>query len=225
MDGRNFDAWLRSLTESRRSLVGGMLAAVGGSGLGALAVEAKHKKGKGKKHKKHRETCGHSACSAGQHCCDDQRGLCCDGNAECCNPGGGTGSCCAAPNACAPIYGGASSDRVCCPPERTFQTSVGLNVCCPEGEIATGDVTTSGPCCPQDQVGTDTDGSKYCCAVDGETVPCNGLCCQTGAVCCGGVYCCGLNGFICKSGCTNDPSGTGFACCHQDSQFCCPEGS
>src|SRR6185295_19044812 len=136
MDGRSFDAWLRSLTESRRSLLGGLLVAAAGWGVGAHAADAKHK-GKGKKHKKkhQQETCGHTACAAGQHCCDDQRGLCCSGDAECCNPGGGTGSCCPAPGACAPIFGGDTIDRVCCPPERTFQTSVGLNVCCPEGEI------------------------------------------------------------------------------------------
>lgn len=43
MDGRAFDALLRSLTDSRRSLLGGSLAALGGL-LGISASEAKKKK-------------------------------------------------------------------------------------------------------------------------------------------------------------------------------------
>src|SRR6478735_11868992 len=105
MDGRTFDDLLRSLTQSRRSLLGGLLGAAPAWGLRPGAAVAKHKKHKGKHKPKQppTESCGAASC-AGHFCCDDQRGICCQTSAECCNPGAGTGSCCAAPNHCAPIF-------------------------------------------------------------------------------------------------------------------------
>lgn len=64
MDGRDFDILLRTLTQSRRSLLGGMLAGV----VGVLRVP-----GAGAKGKKHKKPCA-KRCADG--CCTSKRGTC-----------------------------------------------------------------------------------------------------------------------------------------------------
>jgi len=231
MDGRTFDAWLRSLTESRRSLLGGLLVAAAGWNVVAHAADAKHK-GKGKKHKKkhQQETCGHTACAAGQHCCDDQRGLCCSGGAECCNPGAGTGSCCAEPNRCGQPWGNDAAPSECCPPERQWFTSTGLVRCCPAGtrSLGTGISSDDGPCCPEQKYCSQAPTGGTCCGdlapvcVDRSTgqccteaATCGTDCCGFGEVCCNGTCC--TFGKICDGGTCKCPAGV-----RECAGTCCP---
>src|SRR5688572_28044344 len=95
MDDGRFDALTRALSdaESRRGVLGRLLAVAGILGMAAApdAVQAKKRKNKNKKNGKKKgkgknkprqpdntlpgEECGAALCTAGQFCCDDQRAV------------------------------------------------------------------------------------------------------------------------------------------------------
>jgi hypothetical protein len=164
--------------------------------------------------------CETFCCPEKRFCCNPQDNICCPNAATCCNPGDGTGSCCAAPGACAHVYGDNCTETacdptsggptVCCPPKRTFTGSGGVPICCPAGTVALGTVTTNGgPCCPEDAVCNGT-----CCAAG--SVCLGGSCCAVTAAC--GSQCCPTNacwgcvGGTCKPLCTSNQYCAGGTC-------------
>ena len=233
MDDGRFDALTRALSdaESRRGVLGQLIAVAGILGFASApaAVQAKKRKNKNKnkKHGKKKskgknkprqpddsrsgEQCGAALCTSGQFCCDDQRAICCAAGDSCCNIGPGTGSCCLAPNRCGRPWGNDNAPFACCPPERQWFTATGLVRCCPTGtrSLGTGITSDDGPCCPEEKYCSNALTGGTCC---GDLAPvcldrASGRCCTAddacGAACCASVNTCA------------DPSRS----------LCCPEGS
>jgi hypothetical protein len=248
VDDKRFDefAKLLAVPASRRatvrSVTGGALAAMLGL-LGRAGTDAKKKKGTGKSKKKSCSgfrKCGNKCCDKGKFCCDDARKLCCPKNAECCNIGSGTGSCCSPPNRCGKPWGNDAAPSVCCPPERQWFTATGIVRCCPSGtrSLGRGISSDDGPCCPEEKYcSTAQTGGKCCPDVApiclnrstgqccDEANKCGTDCCGFGSVCCNGK-CCPF-GQICDGGTTcKCPTGVmqcGDTCCHAGAVGC--EGS
>lgn len=207
MDGRSFDNLLRSLTKSRRSLVGSALTA-GGILAGLTSAEAKKKKKKcAKKCKDGCCTKKYGKCirpaqqsstrcgSGGEICrtncegpvCDEDCIGCCDGptciedtsDAQC---GGGGAACfpCGADQSCTGL--------ACC--GKLGRTCSADEPCCLTGKLA----CESGKCC------VNNDGpctkSSDCCPLGSEQICDNGTCviptglaCQPGWMCQGDTLC------------------------------------
>jgi hypothetical protein len=232
VDDRRFDeiAKLLAGSVSRRSTVRSASSALGAMFglLGLTESEAGKKKGKRKgKGKKKRcsgsRKCGKACCGKGQFCCDDARKVCCADNAECCNLGSGTGSCCSPPNRCAKPIGNDAAPFECCPPERQF-TGFGVIRCCPGGTRSLGTEISSddGPCCPEGKYCSTSQTGGKCCP-DVAPICLNrgtGQCCNEDAAC--GTTCCsGEFGDCCNGQCWDSNQGPWTPC----GSFCCWKGT
>ncbi len=220
MDGRDFDNLLRSLTKSRRTVLGGALAALGAA-LGAVETSAKgKKKNKNKKNKRKNDDDGDSPpppppppespppmpprpCPDGFAVCPGQPPACCPASQPVCGPSipGPNGSrhqCCpiGLSQVCIPPQLQGQYIGTCCRPQDKccppgFNSSV---ICCEEGKI----------CCPgraDRGVPGCCDEQRSCCLDDqdcAENETCNDVgCCEPATIVCEpphvtcGTQCCG----------------------------------
>lgn len=212
MDGLQFDDLLRSLTESRRSLLAGMLAGV--TGLSSLnGADAKKKGGKGKgkggrkgkKGKKRPTACNASTCNG---CCESPEGDClqgddhdvcgksgetchacdtlgiCDNN-ECCIPLGGAcqyGKCCKFPKT-------ECSDGYCC--VGVYRPCEQPNpFCCAGTSCVAEQGSLSRVCCPDSQVCGSTCCEPGLSCLDPTTENCGFTCSNNGGTCLIDANCC-----------------------------------
>lgn len=136
MDGRHFDEMLRSVAESRRTLMGGSLALLAGA-LSLHASEAK--KRRKKKCKSPKVKCGKQCLPAGACCTSADCGVCqtCSGNACVLAPAGspcGVGGRCNGTSCIAEgSFGCTSDDDLCAGENVACPTSTTPNARCFEG--------------------------------------------------------------------------------------------
>lgn len=121
MDGHQFDAIVRAVTETRRTVVGGAVAAVAGA-LGWAESEGKKKRGKKKRRKKCKSPkvkCGKQCLRAGSCCKNADCGVCqvCSGN-----------TCVTAPSGSACGVGGECNGTACVK-EGSFGCTTDMNFC------------------------------------------------------------------------------------------------
>jgi hypothetical protein len=234
-DGRRFDDLLRSLTDSRRSLLGGSLAALAGL-LGMATVEAKKKKKKKPCKKK---------CSDG--CCTKKFGKCikeaqqtptqCGTDGEICrNNCGGSGSCkdecttCCAGDEC--VDSGQQSNEQCgiggqdcfaCPPGQACNAP-GPGCCARKGE----ECGSNGVACCPTSVGVYACEDNRCCAPNHSPLCTEDSdCCDEEDVCNDG-FCGRPQGAACEPGATwcvpgLDCNPTTLTCGPQDCTTPCAE--
>jgi hypothetical protein len=178
MDGRDFDDLLRSLTESRRSLIGGALAALAGA-LGIRGTEAKKKKKKPCKKK----------CRDG--CCTSKHGKCiklAQQTPTRCGTGGAICSANCSGTNCAQTCGTCCADGDCIDAGQISneQCGVGGEACfaCPAEQIC--NAPGEGCCAP---IGATCDSANDCCS-NGGTLNCDdNQCCVPTATTAGGAFC------------------------------------
>lgn len=206
MDGQRFDDLLRSLANSRRSLLGGTLAALAVR-LSLTSAEARKKK-RNKKKRCTAQNCAHG-------CCKSPNGPCGSGVVDSeCGSGGkpcqvcqGTTSC-REPElgACCQLPGGSCAGTRCC-----YERSG--NVACIEGKcciIHDGlGCTSSTECCEPTPFCLNGKCSAGCF---GEEEMCGDTCC-TGGKRCYGTVCCDP-----EFGCAAANNGAGSCCAHRN---CC----
>lgn len=176
MDSRAFDDLLRSLTDSRRSVLGGSLAALGGL-LGISAAQAKKKKKKKPCKKK---------CPDG--CCTAKHG-------QCIRPAQQTpAQCGAGGEICRTNCGGSGSCQDGC------DTCCAGDVCVDAGQISNDQCGTGGEACfacPPGQA-CNAPGAG-CCALKGAACGSNGVtCCNEFSQICQSDVCCVRNGGGCE---------------------------
>ena len=211
MDGRQFDDVVRALTQSRRSVLGGVLAGVAGM-LGVTDLGAK------KKHNKKRR-CTAQNCAHG--CCKTPHGPCgsgvvdsecgsggkpcqvCRGTTHCLEPE--RGGCCQGPS------GDCSATTSCCYEHAGLTACVEGKCCIIHDGLA---CASSLDCCEPKPFCIDGKCTSGCF---GEESQCGESCCEAGKQCFGTV-CCDP-----EYGCASANGGLG-ACC--GSRFCCaPDGN
>lgn len=227
MDGRQFDALLRSLSESRRSLLGGVAAAVA-CALGATRVEAKRKK---------KKPCA-KKCKSG--CCTAKFGKCiqpaqqnstqCGSGGEICRSNCGGGACGAGCEACC-------ANGVCIDVADVSnqQCGTGGEPCfaCPPGQAC--NAPGEGCCAPHGET-CRTNGAPCCSSLFESCGPNNTCCSETGGSCEDTSDCCDQEKNVCDQGrcvlqpgqmCSGGPAPllcvTPLACTPRDSldSFCC----
>lgn len=192
MDGRQFDNLLRSWSDSRRTVLGGVIAAAAGL-LGISQVDAKKKKKKKPCAKK---------CQSG--CCTGKFGKCiqpaqqnstqCGSGGEICRSNCGGGGCGAGCESC--CAGGVCIDKE---DISNQQCGTGGETCfaCPPGQAC--NAPGEGCCAPHGET-CRTNGVACCSSLFEACGPNNKCCSETGGSCQGTGDCCDQDKNVCDQG-------------------------